>query len=222
MAYEWNVENLKLKKEVDSAGRFWNGIFNDCYTTSREDKIAFVDKYVDGKLSMILEAAEKFKAEEANLPKDKFGYVKTMSLVAWIKRNGYAEKFDTKYHYGEVYIFGMRRKFWNTNVKAGYDKFDDIVDEAFNQALRNLCQEEEEWWETHDEYMVTYTKLRNHPFAGNVVDYGYDSKDRIWVTNENDERKYLTVEDMNKILEAADKIKTYADNIKANFKFNWK
>lgn len=51
------------------------------------------------------------------------------------------------------------------------------------------------------------------------MDYGYSSDGKMWVTNEDGSKKYLGIEEFDKILEAANKIKTYADKIKKEFKF---
>lgn len=82
--FEWKVEEQKLTKHKNII----NGktVYACESTISREDKIAFVDSMQDGKLSYILELAEKFKQDKETLPKDKWEDVKTVSLKAWIKK----------------------------------------------------------------------------------------------------------------------------------------
>lgn len=58
----------------------------------------------------------------------------------------------------------------------------------------------------------------HNPYVGFVVDIGYSTKDEIWV-EENGERRYLTLEDMNKILAKANEVKAYTEKVKAEFKF---
>ena len=219
MAYVWNVENYKLMNERDNAGKFWKGIFNDTYTTNRDDMVKFVDKYCEGKLTRILMASEKFNTEKEKLPKDSYGDVKTVSLIAWIKRNNFNDIIDTTYHYGEFYLFGMKRKFWEINEKRFYDHFDNIIDEAFNRTLTFLLTEERDYFANNDPYAIKFKEVKNNPFTGYVVDYGYSSDGKMWVTNKDGSKKYLGVEEFDKILEAANKIKTYADKIKKEFKF---
>ena len=104
--FDWKVEEMALMKEksVYYFGR--ERIYNCERTTSREDKIAFVDGLKDGKLSYLLELIEKFKKDSETMPKNSWGNVKTASLKAWIRKNDtkYDEKvIDDSYNYGKFY-----------------------------------------------------------------------------------------------------------------------
>lgn len=139
--FTWNVEEQKLRKNQYTIGRI--KIYNCENSTSREDKIAFVDSMQDGKLSYILELSEKFEQDRKNIPKDKWGYVKTVSLKAWIKKNDtkYGQPIiDTEYKYGSFYICSVERNICSIAQKSCYDYYDDIVDEVFHRQLTK-CEE---------------------------------------------------------------------------------
>lgn len=222
MAFVWKVEDLKLRTEVENKKNYWNwdGIFDAERTLSREDKIAVVNEYTKGGFARFLEAVNKFEKDRDNLKKDYYGNIKTVSLIGWIKRNGYADIFDTKYTYGETYILGIRRKITNINHLAYYygDMYTDIVDEAFHRVLGLYLVEETNYFKTHDDYTIKVKTVLNHPFTGAVIDYGWSSTE-IFITDNDGNRRNLTVADMDKLLAAADKIRDYANNIKKEFVF---
>ena len=136
--FEWKVEEMKLMN--GNATKIGNIKLYDYESILRdEDKIAFVDSMQDGKLSYILSIIDKFEKEKDSLPKDKYGYVKTVSLKAWLKRNdtGYDRPiFDNWYHHGEYSLLGGKR---NLNVlyysKPPYDYYYDFIDECFHRQL---------------------------------------------------------------------------------------
>ena len=221
MAYKWNVEDYKLMKERKYVMGRWKNevVFKDVYRYSKEDKIAFVDSVIDGKLTRIIEAVKAYVNDVDTIKKDNWGYPKANSLNAWIKRNKFDDVIDTNYTPGQFRIFGMERKLWSAYEKFSYDNLADLVDEAFNRTLHHLADEEEKHYNDNDPYRIKFRAVREHPFTGAVVDYDYSSGGKIFVTDENDNRRNLTIEDMDKLLEAADKIKEYAEKVRSEFKF---
>lgn len=221
MAYTWNVEDYKLMKERNNKTIRWENevIFEDVFRYSEAEKIAFVDSMTDGKLTKIVNAINAYKKDSDTIKKDDWGYPKKNSLNAWIKRNKFDDVIDTNFSSGEFTIFGMKRTLWNANEKYSYDNLANVVDEAFNRTLHYLAKEETKHYNNNDPYMIKFKAVRNHPYTGAVVDYGYSSSGEIFINDEDGNRRNLTVEDMDKLLEAADKIKEYAEKIRSEFKF---
>lgn len=221
MAYNWNIADYKLMNERKKVMGRWKNevVFNDVYRYNKPDKITFVDSIIDGKLTRIIEAVKAYINDVDTIKKDSWGYPKANSLNAWIKRNKFDDVIDTNYNPGQFRIFGMERKLWNAYEKFSYDNLADLVDEAFNRTLHHLADEEEKHFKNNDTYAIKFRAVREHPFTGAVVDYGYSSSGKIFVTDENDNRRNLTIEDMDKLLEAADKIKEYAEKVRAEFEF---
>lgn len=100
--FEWNIEAMSLLNQESNTYIGNEKIYNDENVTSREDKIAFVDKIQDGKLSYILDLTEKFEKDKGTMPTDSFGYVKTVSFKAWLKRNDNRNLIANSYGYGEI------------------------------------------------------------------------------------------------------------------------
>lgn len=173
--FEWKVEEMKLTNDhaYSYRGRYKTTLYICESSVSREDKIAFVDSKIDGKLSYILSLIEKFNVDKENLPKkdDIFGNpkVKTISLKAWIKRNDtkYQQKvIDDCYQYGKYNLLGCERNI-QSNTKGNYDYYDDLVDEVFHRQLMECEREEQKYFHEHDEYSILKQK-----FTGKQEQYG--------------------------------------------------
>ena len=106
--FEWNVEDLKLLNHGNSIIFGKEKIYNCEHDITREDKITFVDKIQDNKLSYILALSEKFEKDKEDVPTDNWGDVKTVSLKAWIKRNDKRNLIDNSYQYGSIRFMGGR------------------------------------------------------------------------------------------------------------------
>lgn len=165
--FEWKVEELKLRKEYESKNNKRNFTFNCEYQTDKADKIAFVDAMQDGKLSYIVNLAEKFAQEKETLPKDKYNNVRTVSLKAWLNRNDIAKLFDTRFSYGSVCFCGIRTDIQSINTKRGFWLYDDFVDEVFHAQLMECLQQENHYFDTHDEYTIM-----KHRLLQNMQKYG--------------------------------------------------
>ena len=88
--FEWKVEDMALMNQKSGLFLGKEKIYNCESKVLREDKIAFVDSFQEGKLSYLLYLIDKFNEDYDSLTKTKsiFGNeeVKTVSLKAWIKR----------------------------------------------------------------------------------------------------------------------------------------
>lgn len=216
--FEWKVEDMALLNEEGGVFLGKEKIYDCESKVSREDKIAFVDSLQDGKLSYLLSLIEKFNGEKDSLPKDSWGYVKTVSLKAWINRNDkkYSRPIiNNFYTYGKYYILGVER--WITNNDKGrYDTYEDLVDEVFHRQLKECVKEERKYFLEHDEYSILKEKFRNKKYGttfgvhiatcsdGNIYIYEgdsfYESKQREITI---DELKYLLsrYEELDKLVE---------------------
>lgn len=165
--FEWKVEEMALMNNHADVynGRYKTNVYICENSVSMEDKIAFVDRMTDGKLSYLLSLIEKFNADKENLPKkdSMFGIqeVKTTSLKAWIKRNDtkYPQNvIDDWYNYGKYNLLGCERNI-QSNTKGTYDYYDDLVDEVFRRQLIECEREERKYFHDHDEYSILEKKF---------------------------------------------------------------
>lgn len=206
--FTWKVEEMALMNERNKdAGKEKNYACES--QVSREDKIEFVDRMQDGKLSYILALIDKFNEDKTTLPKDKWGAVKTVSLIAWIKRNDTKYDrpiIDIMYNYGRYYLLGMHRYIMH-QYKGTYDTHNDLVDEAFHRQLKECKQQEEKYFLEHDEYSVLKERFRKKKYNttfgvhiatcsdGNI--YIYEGSDGFYDSAKReitiDELKYMLV-----------------------------
>ena len=158
MSYEWNAEDMKLMNE--KCNNYINGekIYSDENKVSREEKIEFLDKMNDDKISYMLKLADKFQEDKDKLAKDEYGYYKDASLKAWLKKNDYRNIVDTsKTLIGSITLVGYdsfgygRRNIQNINLQANYDLHEDFVDELFHRQLKICEKQEEQYFTEHDE-----------------------------------------------------------------------
>lgn len=189
----WNIEDgVFYKEKIDRNLDKHRLPFSIEYEVSRETKIKFVDDQQDGKLSYILELAAKFEAEKADMPKDKWGYVKTVSLKAWIKRNDTRNLLDDDYHYGSIRFFNLSnysRYIYDINTRATYDTFDDYVDEIFHRQLMECTKREREWYLAHDEYSILKKQFDDHHYTTFGARIAFCSNGEILVVSEDDDEK---------------------------------
>lgn len=199
---EWNVEELKL---YNQKGRMYGRtkIYNCESELSREEKIAFVDKMQDGKLSYLLDLIEKFNKDKENLPKGTYDIVKTVSLKAWINKNDtkYERKMiDNEFTYGKIRFLGLDRNIM-TNDARPYDTHEDIVDEAFHRQLVKLEEEERIYFLEHDEYSILKEKFRNRNYGTTFgVKIGTWSSGKICVCDESDNEREITIDELKELL----------------------
>lgn len=204
--FTWNVEEQKLRKNQYTIGR--TKLYDCESSTSREDKITFVDSMQDGKLSYILSLSEKLEGDKDKMPKDNYGNIKTVSLKAWIKKNDtkYSRPvIDTEYKYGSFYICGVERNICYINSKRRFDYYSDLVDEVFHHQLTKCEEKEEEYFHSHNPYSVAKFTLKNYMEKYSTtfgVDISYGSSG-IWIKDENnrDNEREITIEECNELIE---------------------
>lgn len=201
--FKWNVEDMKLLNQKSSIMIGKEKIYNCEQDITKEDKIAFVDKMQDNKLSYILALAEKFEKDKENMPTDSWGDVKTVSLKAWIKRNDERNLIDNLYQYGNIRFMGGR-SIQCINKKGVYDTCENYIDEIFHRQLKECEKLEHKYFLEHDEYSILKQKFRDRNYHTTFgVNIGECSDGNIFVydTNDSNKRRKITIEELKYLLE---------------------
>lgn len=209
--FKWNVEKMELTKERNNAIFPNKHIWSCEHETSREDKIKFVDEHTEGRLSIILDLYEKFQKEKKDLPKNKYGEVKTTSLISWVKRNQALRLIDITYNYGQIYLMPfLERNIQNLNTKGHFDCFSDFVDEVFHRQLIQCEKKEKQWFLEHDEYSVLKTKLRKVMEKHSTtfeVHIGYSSSGEVFISDDScNKHRPITIEEIKTLLTQYEKL----------------
>lgn len=217
----WNVEDMALLNQNFTICIGNEKIYNCEREISREDKIAFVDKMNDGKLSYILLLADKYAIDKETMPKDSWGTVKTVSLKAWIKKNDTKYNrpiFDNSFKYGQFYLLGIERHIEYVNSKRHYDTYEDLVDEAFHRQLKKCEEEERLYFLAHDEYSILKQKYRDYHEKYRTsfgVHLSWGSKDiNIWDDNSGNKRE-ITIEELKELLSKYEQIDALVEKLTA-------
>lgn len=201
--FEWNVKDMKLLNQESSVMIGKEKIYNCESDVKREDKITFVDKMQDKKLSYILSLAEKFEKDKEDMPINNWGDVKTVSLKAWIKRNDKRNLIDNSYQYGSIRFMGGR-SIQCINRKGGYDTYEDYIDEIFHRQLKECENLEYKYFLEHDEYSILKQKFRDKKYNTTFgVNIGFCSDGSIFVydINNSSKRRDITIEELKYLLE---------------------
>ena len=171
---EYKVEDLVLFNEKKHGGTYIGDVYMYPWEHqfSTEEKIKFIDENYElkgnkGACTYMLNLINKYLDEKDNLPKDSWGYVKTVSLKSWLKKNDSWKIVDDHYHYGSYYFanrdysdFGTLtpRPTWTSNVPY-HDKEGKIVDLWFHDVLDILYEEEEKYFNDHDPLILKIRRI---------------------------------------------------------------
>lgn len=223
MSYEWKVEDMKLMNEKSNIYINDGKIYSDENKVSRDEKIEFLDKMNDDKISYMLKLADKFQEDKDKLSKDEYGFYKDASLRAWLKKNDYRGIVDTsKTLIGSITLVGYdsygygRRNIQNINLQARYDCRKDFVDELFHRQLKECEKQEKQYFNERDEYKILSRKVSDYMYK-----YDISFGKEIWHRGNRlffkDSQSYLerdlTMDEL-KVLEVAfEKIKDTMDEI---------
>lgn len=159
--FNWNVENMSLKN-----GSKINGLYHAEYTTSREDKLAFIDGMQDGKLSYIISIIKRFEKEKNQLPTYSNGRYNVKSFRSWIKRNDPRNLIDSTDAYSDINgYFSLCG--WGGAIQNSYIKDDNVfvganinlIDKCFHNQLAECERMEYEYFAAHDEYSILLTQI---------------------------------------------------------------
>lgn len=202
--FKWNVEDMVLLNQKGGIFIGREKIYDCENTLSREEKIEFIDKMQDDKLSYLLGLLKKFDEEKVNLKYDAMGYLKTVSLKAWLKRNDSKHIVDDWYKYGNFTLLGLTRNIEKYNSKGNYDIYEDFVDELFHRQLKRCEEKEMQHFLNHDEYTVLKRKIKEKYQTYNTsfgAYLGFSSNGKVYVYNENDSNKReITIEELKELL----------------------
>ena len=227
--FKWDVKKMLLMKEyADKRMDKYKWQRFGAEDISREEKIAFIDSQTGGYMTAVLNLYEKFVAEEDKLKHDSWGYVKKVSLKAWMNRNAKG----TPVHYGEegqIYkLFGMERRITTLNQKQRYDTYEDVVDEVFRRLLMDCRRQEEAYFKEHDEYSILVEKVSHSPYLP-LLNIGDGNNDiSIWtgsmgigLGDKNGISRKLTIEELRFLSDACDelekRVKEYSMEINPQF-----
>ncbi|WP_346961348.1 hypothetical protein [Clostridium sp.] len=201
---KWKVEDLKLYNQKSGLFIGKEKIYECESEVIREEKISFVDSFQDNKLSYLIDLIDKFNKDKEALPKDNCGYVKTVSLKAWINRNDtkYERKIvDNRFSVGEYNLLGTKRNI-KYDYKGTYDTYKDLVDELFHRQLKECAYVERKWFLEHDEYSILKEKFRRKKYNTTFgVDIGECSNGDIYVYDKNsDNERDITIDELTELL----------------------
>lgn len=190
--FEWKVEEMRLLNDESTEKVKGRRIYSFERGISREDKIKFVDSMNDGKLSYILALVEKFESEKENLPQDNCGYVKLVSLRAWLKRNDNQNLIDNRDDYGTIRFMGVggRNIQW-IDMMDRWNIFEDYTDEVFNRQLNECEGLEEKYFLEHDEYSILKNKVKDYCYKYRVY-FGLSisySRKNLYLYDKNDSKQ---------------------------------
>lgn len=199
--FTWKVEELKLMKEKEKNG----SLRSLKESISMEDKIAFIDQMQNGAMTYIKELRDKLMEDSGSMPKDSFGEVKTVSLLAWLKRNDPRKLVDTRYIYGDICLLSCHIKLHSKN----HYNFDGFVNDVFYHLLDACFRREKMYFREHDEYEILKTKMQTHQmarittFGVNVVIMG-DNK--VLIENQEGERRDITIAELKELIAKYDEL----------------
>lgn len=215
--FEWKVKDMKLLNQKCGLYYGREKIYDCERELSREDKIAFVDSLTDGKLTYLLELVDKFKNEKDQLPKDKWGSIKTVSLKAWIRRNDTkydAHIFDDDYRYGKYRVFGMDR-YITSDYPGSYDTYDDLVDEVFHRQLKECEKLEYNYFLKHDEYSILKRKFIDKQYCTTFgAHIACNSDNTVYVYDDNwNYRREITMDELKDLLNKYEQIDALVEKL---------
>lgn len=207
--FTWKMEELQLYKEC--GGNAKSHIFECEAAISREDKIAFVDSITEGQLSYVLELIAKLKRDKDTLALDQWGDIKTVSLIAWIKRN------DTKYGnpivstyctYGMAKVLGVGKY-----IQREGETHDDYVDEVFHAALVDCEEKEKGYFLAHDEYSILKEKFRNRGFDSSFGVKIFDYSDKMVVEDKEGNGRAITLDELKELNEKCEQVQELIEKL---------
>lgn len=218
--FEWKVEDLKLLNEKCNVYLEKEKIYDCENKLSRKEKIEFVDKNINNKLSYLLSLIDKFNIDKESIKKDNGGNIKTNSLKSWIKKN------DTKYDrpiiddwfkYGKYNILGCVRYIYSDN-KDTYDFYNDLVDEVFHRQLKKCENLEREYFKEHDEYSILKSRLENYScFYNKAYSFNthisYCSDGNIYIYDDNENKRKITIEECRTLIGQYEKLEKYIEQL---------
>lgn len=224
--FEWKVEEMKLLQERPIIYTGKDFPFTCESTTTKEDKIQFIDSITDGKMTYVINLVEKFIEDEILLTHNKYGGINTNSLIAWIRKNDTRNMVDKHYNYGQIWILGNKRYITRLvpTEKLYYDSMDDFIDDIFHSALLSCRREEIEYYKSHDEYEVLKEKFRNRKYNTTFgVHISSWSSGKICVIDDNDDNneREITIDELKLILEKQEELDNFIQKLSSEINIKY-
>lgn len=235
MHYKWNVEDMQLMNEKCNIFIGGNKIYNIETELSREEKIEFLDRMNEGKISYILNLADKFQNDKDNLAKNRRGEISDISLKKWLEKNDNRGLIDTgkssigtgKSSIGTINLLNYTRysgrHIQDINIISASDVYCDFVDSLFHRQLE-ICEKQEKryfaeykrYFAELDDYNILSRKVSDYMYKYNIS-FGkeiWQSGNRLFFKDrQTEDERDLTIDEL-KVLEAAfEKIKGTMDKI---------
>lgn len=212
----WNVEEMKLLNEKCVIYNGDEKVYDCESKTSKEDKIAFIDKMNSGRMSCIIDLINKLEEAQKDMPKDNWGNVKTVAFKAWMKKNdilGLCEEYaDYKY----IYFLNVS---YPISLLSSQDERNYYIDKMFHVQLIKCEQMESQYFKKHDEYEILKQKLRdkNHEYGISFgVNIGLNSNGHVYVYDDNwseNTRRDITIDELKLLLKKYAELDLFVDKI---------
>ncbi len=222
MAKEWKPEEQVLTKTTIKTANGY--IYPWCSEFSRDEKIEFIDKYASKEdlATYVLNLSSQFEKDKENMPLDKWGKIKTVSLKAWIKKNDNRNIIDYKYHYGEIHCRYLNRFIQHINEKGIYEKFDDFIDQMFYILLQECLKAEKDWFKEHDEYSVLLnTVVKKAQKYGYLVPMIMGSNTLFSDGSGDFNGRMFTIKELKELNEKYDMLEQYIEDLKNSISFSF-
>ena len=199
--FNWDVSKMELYNEEKNFNKS-NPLFSCENIVSQQDKIDFVDKMNDNKLSYLLNLSKQLEQDKKNLPVDKHGNIKTVSLKSWLKRNDTRKLVDDFYKYGNFYLMGGWRI---TNLDS-----EECIDRCFHAQLKKCARMEYEYYCSHDDYIIAVRELTNTHISDFGLPLVYNS---TYITCRD---RKLTLDEVNTLLDMNREIIEHIERLSQN------
>lgn len=193
MSYEWYVQVMELMNEKSNIYINNEKIYNAENKLSREEKIEFLDRMNDDKISYILNLADEFQNDKDNLAKNNRGEVSAASLKEWLEKNDNRKLVDTnKSSIGTInflnYTKYSGRFIQDINLTPASDVYCDFIDSLFHRQLEICEQQEKKYFKEHDTYSILSRKVSDNIDKYHTT-FGLDiwkRNDRLFFKDNND------------------------------------
>lgn len=215
---EWKVEEMKLMNQ-EKCPLTGKKVYNE-ESLPKEEKIEFLDKIYEGKISQMIDLVERFEKDRDVLPKDNYGYVKTVSLKAWIKRND-KNNLTKTHRLGEFRIGDRNITYFNSG--NSYDRYSNAIDQMFYNELRNLEYKEKRYFLSTDKYSVLKSELRKKTDRNDCFNLGlvFSSNGEISISKNGDweDLRPVTIEEIEYILKKYEEVENFIKSLNVELKY---
>lgn len=211
----YKVEDLKflnMEKEriYVSSPRNRGGlhIFKIERTLSEEEKLDIIDKLRDGVGTYLFEIFKKWESEKGSLPQNQYGSPKTISKIAWIKRNDSRSIINrNNYKLGNFWLFKTEFKEMSITcppTEYGYSMEytgQSIVHQWFHDLCQELYYAEKKYFEENDPKEIKLSKVKELGKKYHVYFEDKDLNDIIW-----NQKKEVSEKRLDEFIEAYEKL----------------